>query len=113
MYDSGLDLPDSILWMTTKAYGYFLAGCLILAALFYWISRGITGIWKEILSRTSMILICISVSTLLVTGGQFHTLEYYLTAEWNRAIYMEALVLSLTTLLWYQLHRMNRQDKGL
>lgn len=113
MYDSGLDLPDSILWMTSKAYGYFFAGCLMLAALFYWISRGITGIWMEVLSRTAMILVCISAATLLVTGGQFHTLEYYLTYEWNRAIYMESLVLSLTALLWYQLHRMNKLDKGL
>lgn len=106
LYDSGLDLPDSILWMTSKAYGYFFAGCLILAALFYWISRGITGIWKEVLSRVTIILLSIAASTLLVTGGQFHTLEYYLTNEWNQAIYMEALVLSLTLLLWHQLHRM-------
>lgn len=113
LYDAGLDLPDSILWMTSKAYGYFFAGCLILAALFYWISRGITGIWKEVLSRVTIILLSIAVSTLLVTGGQFHTLEYYLDYEWNRAIYMEALTLSLTLLLWHQLHCLNKQDKGL
>jgi len=113
LYDSGLDLPDSILWMSSKAYGHFFAGCMILAALFYWISRGITGIWKEVLSRGAIILVCIAASILLVTGGQFHTLEYHLTYEWNQAIYMESLVLSLAALLWHQLHRMNKQDKGL
>lgn len=113
LYDSGLDLPDSILWMTSKAYGYVFTGCLLFAALFFWISRGITGIWKEVLSRTAIILGCVAASTLLVTGGQFHTLEYYLNYEWNRAIYMESLALSLAALLWYQLYRMNRQDRGM
>jgi len=108
LYDSGLNLPDSILWMTSRAYGYFLAGCLILAALFYWISRGITGIWKEVLFRVAIILVCTTAAILLVTGGQFHTLEYYLDYEWNQAIYMETLVLSLAALLWHQLHRMNK-----
>lgn len=112
MYDGGLDLPDSILWMTSRAYGYLLALCLILAALFYWISRGITGIWKEVLSRVLIILVCLAVSTLLVTGGQFHTLEYYLTYEWNQTICMETLVLSLAALLWHRLYRLNKQDKG-
>lgn len=113
MWDAGLDLPNSVLWMTTSVYTYVMLGCLIFAALFYWISRGITGIWKEVLTRIPTILICISVSTLLVTGGQLRTLEYHLTYEWNQAIYMESFVLSLTALLWHQLHRMNRQDKGL
>ena len=113
MYDAGLDLPNSVLWLITRVYTYLMVGCLIFAALFYWISRGVTGIWKEVLSRVAIILVCIAVSTLLVTGGQFETLEYHLTAEWNQAIYMESLVLSLTTLLWHQLHRLNKQDKGL
>ena len=113
MYDAGLDLPNSVLWLTTRVYTYLMVGCLIFAALFYWISRGVTGIWKEVLSRVAIILVCIAVSTLLVTGGQFETLEYHLTAEWNQAIYMESLVLSLTTLLWHQLHRLNKQDKRL
>ena len=113
MWDAGLDLPNSVLWLTTGVYAYLIFGCLIFAALFYWISRGITGVWKEVLSRLPIILICIYVSTLLVTGGQLRTLENHLTYEWNRAIYLEALALSLTVLLWHQLYRMNRQDRGL
>lgn len=113
MHDAGLEMPDSVLWLTSSAYSYVQFGCLIMAALFYWISRGITGIWKEVLSRVAIILLCIAASTLLVTGGQFHTLEYQLTYEWNQAIYMESLTLSLAVLLWHQLYRMNRQDKGL
>ena len=113
LWDAGLDYPDSVLWLTSRAYGYLFFGCLIFAALFYWISRGITGIWKEVLSRVTIILISIACSTLLVTGGQFRTLEYHFSHEWNEAIYLEALILSLTSLLWHQLHRMNKQDKGL
>ena len=113
MWDAGLDLPNSVLWLTTGVYAYLMFGCLIFAALFYWISRGITGVWKEVLSRISIVLICISVSTLLVTGGQLRTLENHLTYEWNRAIYLEALVMSLAALLWNQLYRLNSQDKGL
>ena len=47
MHDAGLDMPDSILWTTSRVYGYLLFGCVIMAAVFFWISRGITGIWKE------------------------------------------------------------------
>lgn len=101
MYDAGLDLPNSVLWLTTSAYTYLMFGCLILAALFFWISRGIAGIWKEVLSRAAIILICTAAATLLVTGGQLRTLEHHLTYEWNMAIYMEALALSLAALLWH------------
>ena len=105
MHDAGLALPQDILWQTSSAYGYLLFSCLIIATLFFWITPGVTGIWKEVLPRAGMILACVAVSTLLVTGGHIRTLEYHLAYEWNRAICMEAMVLSLTTLSWYQLHR--------
>ena len=114
MYDAGLDMPDSsVLWLTSSAYAYVLFGSLAMAALFFWISRGISGLWKEVLSRVTIILFSIAASTLLVTGGQLKTLEYHLTYQWNQAIYMEALLLSLTALLWHQLHRMNKRDGGM
>ena len=113
LWDGSKDMPTSIIWTSTHAYGYVFWGCLIFAALFYVISRGITGIWKKILCRMSIILVCAAVSILLVTGGQLRTLEYYLTGEWNEAIYLEALVLSLTAQLWYQLYHLNKQDKGM
>ena len=113
MWDSGKDMPTSIIWPSTFVYGYLFWGCLILAALFFVISRGITGIWREVLPRATIILICVAASILFVTGGQLTTLEYYLTAEWNEAIYLEALALSLTALCWYQLHRLNKQDRGM
>lgn len=75
--------------------------------------EGITGTWKEILSRTTIILFWTAMSILLVTGGQLTTLEYYLSNEWTEAAYLEALVLSLTALLWHQLHLLNRQDRGM
>lgn len=113
LHDAGLNMPDSALWLTSSVYAYVMFGCLAMGALFFWISRGITGIWKEVLSRAAIILVSIAASTLLVTGGQLKTLEYHLTGEWNQAIYMEALVLSLAVLLWYQLYQMNRQNMGL
>lgn len=113
LWDAGLDMPDSALWLTSSVYAYVMFGCLVMAGLFFWISRGISGIWKEVLSRLTIILVSIAASTLLVTGGQLRTLEYHLTGEWNQAIYMEALVLSLAALLWHQLYCMNRQNRGL
>lgn len=112
LWDAGLDYPSSILWTTSSAYAFVMCGSLILAVLFYMISRGITGIWQEILSRAVIVLISVAVSTLLITGGHLTTLEYHLTREWNQAIYMETLALSLAVLLWHQLHRLNKQDKG-
>ena len=106
MYDAGLALPEDSLWQTSSAYGYLLFGCLIMAAVFFWTSRCITGLWKEVLSRAAIIFVCIAVSIVLVTCGQMRVLEYHLTHEWNQAICVETTVLSLTALLWYQLHRM-------
>lgn len=113
IWDGGKDMPSSIIWISTYAYGYAFWGSLILAVLFYVISRGITGIWKEVLIRMTIILVCVAASILLVTGGQLTTLEHYLTNEWTEAAYMEALVLSSAALCWHQLHRLNRQDKGM
>ena len=113
IWDGGQEGPNSIIWTTTDAYGYVFFGCLILAAACFVIARGITGIWKEILSRMVILFISVALSTLLVTGGRFTILEYYLTYEWNQSIYMESLVLTLTALLWYQLYRLNKQAKGM
>lgn len=113
LWDAGLDIPVGALWKTSNVYAYVLFGCLILAVLFLWISRGITGIWKEVLARAAIVLISVAVSTLLVTGGQLRILEYHLTYEWNQAISTEAIVLSLAALLWHQLYRMNQRDRGL
>lgn len=113
LWDGGKDMPTSIIWTSTYAYGYAFWGSLILAALCYVISRGITGIWKEILTRMTIVLACVAVSILLVTGGQLTTLEYYLTNEWTEAACLEALVLSLSALCWHQLHRLNKQDRGM
>ena len=113
IWDGGKDMPTSVIMLTTDAYGYVFWGCLIFAALFYAISRGINGIWKEILSRMTIVLVCTALSILLVTGGHLTTLEYNLSNQWTEAIGLEALVLSLTALFWHQLHRLNKQDKGL
>ena len=113
IWDGGKEMPTSIIWTSTYAYGYAFWGSLILAAVCYVISRGITGLWKEILTRMTIILVCVAASILLVTGGQLTTLEYLLSNEWTEAAYLEALVLSLTALCWHQLHRLNKQDKGM
>ena len=113
IWDGGKEMPTIIIWTSTYAYGYAFWGSLILAAVCYVISRGITGLWKEILTRMTIILVCVAASILLVTGGQLTTLEYLLSNEWTEAAYLEALVLSLTALCWHQLHRLNKQDRGM
>ena len=112
LWDSGKPGPNSVLWTTSYAYGYVLWGSLILAAVFYAISRKSVGSGKEILLRLCIIFICVAVSTLLVTNGQLRTLEYAMSYEWNQIIINEALVLSLAMLLWHHLYRLNKQDKG-
>ena len=113
IWDGGKDMPTSVIMLTSYAYGYVFWGCIVFAAMFYVISRGITGIWKEVLSRMTIVLFWTAMSILLVTGGQLNTLEYNLWNQWTEFIYMEALVLSLTALCWHQLHRLNKQDKGM
>ena len=113
IWDGGKEMPTSIIWPSTFAYGYAFWGCLVFAVMFYVISRGITGIWKEILSRMTIVLFWTAMSILLVTGGQLTTLEYNLWNQWTEFIYMEALVLSLAALCWHQLHRLNKQDRGM
>ena len=106
LWDGGKEMPTSIIWTSTYAYGYAFWGSLILAALFYAVSRGVAGIWKEILTRMTIILVCVAASILLATSGQLTTLEYFLSNEWTEVAYLEALVLSMTALLWHQLVRM-------
>lgn len=113
LWDAGKDMPTSIIWTSTYAYGYVFWGCLIFAVISLALSRGITGMWKEVLTRMTIILVCVAASILLVTSGQLTTLEHYLSNEWIEAAYLEALVLSLTALLWHQLHRLNKQDRGM
>ena len=113
LWDSGKPMPTSIIWRSTYAYGYVFWGCLIFAVISFVISRDITGIWKKVLSRVPLVLVCTAASILLVTNGELRTLEYYLSAEWNEAICLEALVLSLAAICWHQLHLLNRQDRGM
>ena len=112
MWDGGKDMPTSIIWTPGNGYAYVLWTCLILGVFCCVISRGITGIWKEVLSRVTILLFSIVVSVLLVTGGQLSVVEYYLTHEWTEAIYLESLVLCLSGLLWFQLWKLKRQLKG-
>lgn len=113
LWDGGKDTPTSVIMLTSYIYGYVFWGSLIFASLFYGISRGITGIWKEVLSRVPIVLVCMAASILLVTSGQLKTLEYNLWNQWTEFIYMEALVLSLTALCWHQLHLLSKQDRGI
>lgn len=113
IWDAGKDHPQSVIWTTTWAYQLVFWGSLILGALFLVISRGITGIWKEILVRAAMVLGSLAVSTLMVTGGELIQLEYHMSHEWIPAIQTQTIALSLTALLWHQLHRLNKQAKGM
>lgn len=113
MWDGGQDHPTSIIWTTTGMYGYVMWGSLALAALFCVISRGITGIWQGILSSASIILVCLAVSILLVTGGELTTLEYYLTTEWADRIILEAMVLSVTAMVWHTLCQLKKKETGI
>ena len=113
IWDAGKDRPQSVIWTTTSGYMLVFWSSLILGMLCLLISGGITGIWKEILIRLAMVLGSLAVSTLMVTGGKLIQLEHHMSHEWIPAIQTQTFVLTLTALVWYQLHQLNKQAKGM
>lgn len=106
LWDAGQDYPDSILMTTTNAYAIIFYGSMILAVLVFLASWYMKGIGRELALR--MVILCGSVAfaTLFVTGGQLVCVMLY---NWKEAIIAESVFVSLTSLVWYQIYRLNRE----
>lgn len=90
-------------------------GALCLAAVFAACTHIPMKKWgKELLSRLAILSGSVAVSQLFLTGGKFVSIlvsdEPFRTL---RLIYVVSVFLTLTGLFWYQLHLLNKQDKGL
>lgn len=115
--------PETLLWdgggqHTAESwiepfYGYAIAffGCIVLAAVLLICSRRMKDWKQEILIRFAIVSISVAFSVLLVTSGNFVIGEAW-TYEWKDAVAAESVAVTLTLLFWHQLHRLNRQDKG-
>ena len=116
--------PETLLWdgggqYTAESwiepfYGYAIAffGGIVMAGVLVILSRR-TKDWKqELLIRFALVCISIAFSVLLVTGGNLVIGEAW-TYEWKDPIAAESVAVTLTLLFWHQLHRLNKQDRGL
>ena len=66
----------------------------------------------EIITRLAIFAGCNAVSLLIVTAGQFMEIWGEFTAGMVNAL-VHSIPLTITVLLARQLHRLNKQDKGL
>lgn len=112
LWDAGVDYPNSVLAITSNACVLIFWGSTVLAVIFFAISRGTSGFWKEIVIRIAILLGSVAFSTLLATGGKLMILQgdmYVLKGY----ISTESIFVCLTALVWHQLHRLSKQDKGI
>ena len=93
-------------------YGILFFGGIALAVVLLFVSRRTKGWKQELLIRFAIVCGSVAFSALLVTGGKFVIGEAW-ASEWKDPIAVESVLVTLTLLFWHQLHRLNKQDKGL
>jgi len=116
--------PETLLWdgggeYTAESwinpfYGYAIAffGSMVMAVVLFILSRR-THDWKqELMTRFAIVCISIAFSILLVTGGNLVIGEAWIY-EWKDPIGAESVAVAMTLLFWHQLHRLNKQDRGM
>lgn len=108
LWDAGQPYPDSVLATTTNLYAVVFYSSLILAVLLFLVSRRMFGTAKELAIRGTIVFGSIAFSTLLATNGQLIGLDGY---DWKEFVIAEALFVSLTSVLWYQIWRYRKADK--
>lgn len=113
LWDADRKTGENLFARSSYEYAVLLFACMILTIIFVFYSRKRNGWKKEISERTAILCTCSVFSTILVTGGNLVIGETLMSTEWPRFIFTEVLVLSLTALLWHQLHRLNKQDRGM
>lgn len=122
--DAETGKPETLLWdgggeytaenWIDPFYGYAIAffGGVVMAGMFLILSSR-TRDWKqELLLRFAIVCISIAFSVLLVTGGNLIIGEAW-AYEWKNPIAAESVAVTMTLLFWHQLHRLNKQDRGM
>lgn len=100
--------------LVDASYGLFFLffGTLVLMLVFGLAARRQKEGVREILIRLAILCGGIAFSTLLVTSGDVILVDIAVNYKWPGYIATESVFVVLTALLWYQLHRLNQQDKG-
>ena len=110
LWDAGKEMPTTVFTSVSRTYAVVFYGSLILAVLLFLVSRRMYGIGKELAIRGTLVFGSIAFSTLLVTGGQFVTIELY---NWRDLVLSESIFVTLTSVLWYQIYRYRKADKAI
>ena len=108
LWDAGQDYPESILVETTPEYAVAFYGCIILAAILYFVSRRINGIGRELAIRGVIICCGAAVSALNVTGGDLTAVHLY---GWKEMFAVNTVFISMSCLLWHLSYRNSKMDK--
>ena len=109
LWDAGKDTPTAMFTSVSNLYAIVFYGSLVLTVLLFLCSRHMKGIGKELAIRGAILLGSVAFSSLLVTNGKLITVLLY---NWKELIIAESVFVGLTALLWAQLLRYRKADKG-
>lgn len=110
LWDAGKTTPTSTFTSASNAYAIVFFGSLILCSVLALASRSMHGIGKELAIRGTIVFASIALSVLFVTGGKLISVMMY---NWKDLILSESILLSVTAVLWYQIYRYRKGDKGI
>ena len=110
LWNAGQENPASTFTSVSNAYAIAFFGSLILGLVLALASRSMQGIGRELAVRCMIICGSVAFSTLFVTGGKLISVMMY---NWKDLIISESILVSLTAVLWYQIYRYGKADKGM
>ena len=110
LWDAGKSAPTGTFTSVSNAYAIVFFGSLILCLILALASCSMRGIGKELGIRGAILFGGIAFSTLFVTGGKLITVIMY---NWKNLIVSESVLVCLTAVLWHQIYRYRKADKGI
>lgn len=113
LWDAGKPAPEGSLFKAEHGYAAVFFGCVAITFASFLLSRKKTGTVRELLNRLTILGVSIAFSTLMVTGGNLWIVSRMSNYKWPGYIAAESVFLVLAALLWHQLYKLNKQDKGL
>lgn len=115
LYDAGKSVLSAQSFSVTGVYHILFAGMLILSLVCFALQKLVRRKWKkEILIGLAVASAAVAFSTLFVSAGRLkvNTIGSF-DGAWGPMICANAVCITVTLLLFRQLHIMKKQDKGL
>jgi len=114
LHDAGKEYPEYREGYS-PVYPLIFFGGIAAALLLAFLHRILKKPWmKELACRLCILCASGVLSTLVVSSGRiFTTTVGIIDQYWGPMIAANTVLMTLTILFWHQLHRLNRQDKGL